>query len=251
METAQRAPVLAVRELTVAYGANRAVDSVSLDVHAGEFVGLIGPNGAGKTSLLNAVSGIVKRQSGSVFLRGIDVSRASFARRCRLGLSRTFQIPRSSSTLTVEEQVAVQVRGFRGAWLWRPDRKAADVLRATLDEVGIVEIRDRLTSSLTLGEYRLFEEARAAASAPTVVLSDESASGMDLAGTEHLKDSLRRLTGAGAGVLLVEHNIPFVRAVADRLVVLDLGRVIATGGVEEVLASEIVQEAYMGHAAAA
>jgi ABC-type branched-subunit amino acid transport system ATPase component len=246
--SAAGAPALRVRDLSVSYGGTKAVDGVSLEVWPGEIVGLIGPNGAGKTSLLNAVSGVVRAASGSIELGGEDVTRHSFARRARMGLSRTFQIPRASAQLSVEEQIALSLRRFRGAWTWRRDREAGEALRTDLDEMGLTSLRGRLSTSLTLGEYRLFEMARAAASAPAVILSDESASGMDPGGAQRLRDGLQRLAERGSGVLLVEHNIPFVRTVAQRLVVIDLGKTIAEGDVETVLASDVVRDAYLGNA---
>jgi ABC-type branched-subunit amino acid transport system ATPase component len=245
-------PALRVTGLTVAYGkAPPVIENVDIEVAPGEIVGLIGPNGAGKTSLVNAVSGVVRPRAGKVSVGGVDVSRRSMARRVKAGLSRTFQLPQANDELTVEEQLAVMLPGFAWAWPLLGQRRYGPRLAEVLEQLSLTESRRRKIPELTLGEYRRFELARALATDPTVVLADETVSGLDEGGAETLHRALRWLADRHVGVLLIEHNIPFVRKVADRLVVLDLGRVIAAGDPAEVLALDRVRTAYLGTADAA
>jgi ABC-type branched-subunit amino acid transport system ATPase component len=239
------APALRVEGVEVRYGGTTAVTGVSCTVAPGEVVGLVGPNGAGKSTLLKAIAGLVTAQEGRFHLGEVELTGSSFARRCRAGLGLTFQIPRNAGRLTVSEELFAQSRGFRHRWL-PGSRRAMDTVAGLLRELDLEAVADRRVPDLTLGEIRRFEVARALVNDPAVLLVDEPASGMTADEASLLAGSLSRLARRGVGVLLVEHNIPFLSSLADRAVVLDAGKLLIEGPTQEVLTSAPVQEAYLG-----
>lgn len=240
---------LAVEKVTVRYGGNAAVSSVSCSTPPGDVLAVIGPNGAGKSTLLRTVAGLQRAQEGRVLIGGRDVTAMDFRQRSRNGLALTFQIPRSAPSLTVEEQLAAQVHGLHHV---RGPRSRAAMGRVAeiVARMELGSVTRRRTSELTFGEVRRFEIARALVSDPTVLLVDEPSSGMSSDDARHLAQVLASLAAGAVTVLLVEHNIPFVRALAQRTVVLDAGRVLIGGPTEEVLAAPEVKEAYLGRATA-
>ena len=244
--TTARAVILEIDDVHVSLGGQEILHGVSIEVGAGEVVGLIGPNSAGKSTIINTICGVWKVRQGAVKLAGRDLSRHSVTQRARLGIGRTFQIPRVTENLTVEEEVVLGLRPHRlvdQVWL---TRRLTPKLTGALTSVSMLERSRDLGRDLTLSEVRRLEVARAFVAEPKVVLADEPASGMSNRESQALGRLFRQMAADGAGILLVEHNIPFVRAIADRLVVLDLGRVIASGGVDKVLADRRVVEAYLG-----
>jgi ABC-type branched-subunit amino acid transport system ATPase component len=252
--------LLAANGIVKRFSGIRAVDDVSLTVDDGEFVGLIGPNGAGKTTLFNCLLGATKADSGNVRFLGKDVTSTPLHRRAHMGLGRTFQRVELFPGMTVLEHVLVAERARRGGGaLWK------DVIglgRTTADEheraervlalVGLAAMADRPIDSLGLGRTRLVEVARALVLEPKLLLLDEPSSGLDRAETESLAECLRRVHAeTGLALLLVEHDIAMVRALAQRLYVMDLGRLIAEGPTNDVLASPEVRHAYVGDTPAA
>lgn len=241
---------LEVTDVEVHYGGTIALSGVSCRVRAGQIVGLIGPNGAGKSTLLKTVCGLTPMSAGTVRLDGEVVDGQPFARRCAGGVGLTFQIPRNAPRLTVEEELVAQARDFRHRLL--PSSKR--VLQRIADLAGAMKLGDVLNkpiSQLTLGEIRRFELARALVNQPSVLLVDEPASGMSGDETRVLGAALVDVAAAGVGVLLVEHNIPFVSSVAEHVFVLDAGRLLIEGAASEVLESAAVREAYLGASHAA
>lgn len=247
--------MLVVRGLVKSYGGTVAVSEVAFEVEAGETVGLVGPNGAGKTTVLGCVSGQVRPDAGAIELDGRDLRGLPAWRRARLGMGRTFQRVELFGDLTVREHLLVAARaGAGGAWLWRDllgrgAISAAERARtdAVLDAVGLGDLAEVRVAALGLGTCRLVEIARAIAAEPRLLLADEPSSGLDESETRELARVLRSLQSAsGLAVLLVEHDLDMVRAVADRVLVMDLGRVVAQGGFEDVMAAEPVRRAYLG-----
>lgn len=242
-------PVLVASDVSVAFGGNRAVDKVSLEVVPGEIFGLMGPNGAGKSTLLRAVIGLQDMDSGSIRFAGADVSKMTFSARCKRGIGLTFQIPQGAPELTVEEELVAQSRRIvhkrlpsaRGEL-----RRVADIL----DWLDLAVIARRRTDELTLGEVRRFELARAMVNEPALLLVDEPSSGMSGQETTLLASALRRVADRGVGIVLVEHNIPFMTSLAGKALVLDAGAELANGPMDEIVSSSIVQEAYLGTATA-
>ncbi len=233
--------------LSRAYAGVRALDDVTIKVHRHEVVGLIGPNGAGKSTLVNLVSGFDFPTAGTVLLDGIDITTWPAHRRVRAGLVRTFQHGHAFPALTARENVEVAALGA-GASTRTARRRASELL----DLLGIAAHADADASTLAHGDERLLGVARALATEPTFVLLDEPAAGLNedevgaFAGTIRLVRNERR-----AGVLLIDHNVPLVLGVCDRIHVLDQGVTLAEGTPVEIRNHPAVAEAYLGGTAAA
>ncbi len=244
------AHALTVRDLSVAFGGLRANDCVSLDVRAGQVVGLIGPNGAGKSTFVDAVSGFV-RYDGCVLLNGRRIDGTPAHRRKRAGLGRTWQSIELFTDLSVRGNVeaadeTLTTRSFL-LDLVRPGRPAAgDRVQRALDAVGLAEVADSLPAALSAGQRKRLGVARALAGSPSVILLDEPASGLDPTERRQLGSLLRELAAGGLAVLLIEHDVDLVLNTCDWVVVLDFGVVIAAGTPEAVRNDRRVTEAYLG-----
>ncbi len=236
---------LELDRVSVAFGGVRALDGVSLAIEPGAVLGLIGPNGAGKTTLINAITGIVRPSSGSVRLGGVALERLAPHRVARAGISRTYQNIRLFGALSILENLRA------GAFAQRAqlDLAAARELLAAVS-FGESDLA-RPAGTLPYGEQRRLEIARALAAKPKIVLLDEPAAGMNPRETQSLRALIRGLAQRGIGVLLVEHDMPLVSAVCDRIVVLNFGRAIATGLPAEIARNPAVIEAYLGSGATA
>ena len=245
--------------VTKAFGAVKAVDDVSLDIAAGSLSCLIGPNGAGKSTLLGCVSGFHLADNGVVRIEERDVTRWPPHRRARHGLATVFQTTRPLAGLDVLDNAAVgaHVRsrtGFvesmlRPPWQWREQRRVREEAHDALAIVGLDERAADPAAALPLGQLRLLAIARALAQHPSVLLLDEPAAGLRAGEKAHLVDALRTLSGRGLTIVLVEHDMQFVGALAERVVVLDRGRVIADGAPAEVRSNPQVSAAYLGSTA--
>ncbi|WP_420036638.1 ABC transporter ATP-binding protein [Streptomyces sp. cg28] len=232
--------VLEVEGVGVRFGGVRALDGVDLRLAAGEVCGLIGPNGAGKTTFFDVVSGIRRPDAGRVLLDGTDITRRSPVWRARHGMRRTFQRQQLFGQLTVADQLRV-------AQEWRRGGADAGRAEALLDACGLTDVAGAWAGTLPVGRARMVELARAAADRPRVLLLDEPASGMTAAERGLLASVVRGLAEeSGCAVLLVEHNVAFVMELCARVVVLDLGSVLAEGTPEAVRADRRVREAYLG-----
>ncbi len=254
-------PALEVRDLTVAFGGNQVLDGVSLAAARGEVVGIIGPNGAGKTTLFDAVSGFVVpgpdvRLAGSVLLDGTPVDGAPPDRRARLGLARSFQTARLFAGMTVRETIATffDARADHNpltAALWLPGQRRSEARIASrvdglVELLGLEAYADSFVGELSTGSRRIVDVACVLAAQPRVLLLDEPSTGLAQAETEALGPLVRRIVReAGCAVLMVEHDLPLVRRTADRIVALDLGRVLADGEPGAVLEDPAVLDAYL------
>jgi len=254
----RRAPSLALEDVTVRFGGITALDDVSLSVDAGEVRGLIGPNGAGKTTLFDVVSGIRIPDGGRVRLDGDDITPVPAVRRARRGLRRTFQRVQTFGWLTVEENVlaALEWRGGGGGLLadmvaspTRRRRERERRARATevIEQCGLTAVRNDPAGSLPIGLARMVELARAIVDPPRVLMLDEPTSGLDETEAARLGERIEAIRGdESCAVLLVEHDVGFVMRQCDRIVVLDLGRVLAVGTPHEIQANAAVRAAYLG-----
>jgi ABC-type branched-subunit amino acid transport system ATPase component len=233
-------PDLHFEEVSIRYGGIHAVSDVSLTVRSGAIVGLIGPNGAGKTSLINAASGVVAIEHGSIRLDHLRLDRLPAYRIARAGVARTYQNIRLFGALSVRTNLNA------GAYRLRTTM-SDDALRALLERVGIrPEILDAPAGGLPYGEQRRLELARALAARPSIILLDEPAAGMNPVETAGLGRVIRCVASDGVGILLVEHDMSLVRSICDDVVVLNFGKVIAHGTPTRIAADPAVIEAYLG-----
>lgn len=243
-------PVLEITDLVKTFGALRATDGVTLDLRPGEIHALIGPNGAGKSTLIHQICGTLRQDGGTIRFAGQDISRTGVAERARLGLGRTFQVsslvPEFSALRNV--MLAVQATAGSSFRFFRPvmrDRSLTDRAMAMLERVGLAERAHIPSAELSHGERRQLEIAIALALGSKAFLLDEPMAGMGPEGSKRLTgflDGLRR----EAPILLVEHDMDAVFALADRISVLVYGRIIATGTVEEIRRDPVVRTAYLG-----
>lgn len=248
-------PILDIRGLTKSFGALKASDGISLDLRAGEIHALIGPNGAGKSTLIQQIAGGLRPDSGSVHFDGQDVTALPTAARARLGMGRTFQISALAMEYTVLQNAVLGALGARGGVFrfFRPVMRDAALLtraRAALTEVGLSEFETVRTAELSHGQRRQLEVAVALTLAPRAFLMDEPMAGLGSEGTARLTALLGRLRDR-APILLVEHDMDAVFALADRISVLVYGRIIASGTVAEIRRDPEVRRAYLGEEASA
>jgi len=244
------APILQTKGLEKAYGALKVTDDVSLNVKPGELHAIIGPNGAGKTTLIHQLSGRLAADAGRVLFEGNDITSMSMAKRARHGIARTFQITSLLRGFSALENtaLAVQARSGSSFRFFRPaarERALNDEAMAALETVGLAERIEQPASTLSHGEQRQLELAIALATKPRVLLLDEP-----LAGTGHdesakLTELIRQLKGQ-LPVILIEHDMGAVFALADRVSVLVDGRVIASGSSDAIRADAEVRRAYLG-----
>jgi branched-chain amino acid transport system ATP-binding protein len=243
-------PLLQVRNLHKRFGAIAASQGLDLDVRDGEFHALIGPNGAGKTTALAQFAGEIQPDSGQILLSGRDVTKLPVHRRVRLGIARSYQITSIFPRLSAEDNVAMAVQAAQGHSFrfWRAARGDAalrEPARALLARLGIAEKRHVLAAHLAHGEQRQLEVAMALACRPRLMLLDEPTAGLGAGGTRRMAQMLAGLKGEVA-VLMVEHDMDAVFALADRISVLVYGRCIVTGTPEQIRVDPRVRHAYLG-----
>ena len=248
-------PLLSVNAVKKVFGGITAVSDVTFVVERGESVGLVGPNGAGKTTLFNCVCGQLRADGGRVEFNGAELIGMPTHLRARLGIGRTFQRIEVFPEMTVRDHLLVAERVRKGdGRLWkdllnmsRPTQEEMERTDVVLELVGIEAMADTVVAALGLGSCRLVELARAIVGEPKLLMADEPSSGLDVHETRELAAVLRRLQSErGMAVLLVEHDLGMVGEVVDRVVVMDLGQVIAQGSFDEVMADPVVRQAYLG-----
>ncbi len=219
------------------FGALVVLDGVNFTVGAGEAVGVVGPNGAGKTTLLNILAGSLRPTSGTVQFLGADVTKLRSDRRCRLGIARTFQVPRPFGGMTVFENVLVATGRGRAGY-----ERSVEVLELS----GLVELANRRADNLGLMHRKRLELARALATDPQVLLLDEIGGGLTDAEAAELVHTIKVVQGRNVAIVWIEHIVHVLMQVIDRLVCFDAGRVIADGEPETVIGDAAVIDAYLG-----
>jgi branched-chain amino acid transport system ATP-binding protein len=243
---------LETRDLTIRFGGHVAVDSVSCAFAPGTLTAIVGPNGAGKTTYFNLISGQLKATAGEVFLHGENLSSMPAPLRTRRGIGRAFQLTNLFPNLTVLENVrlAVQSRVRLGLnlWsVWSNHRELLGKAAEVLETVALADKRDVVASALPHGDQRKLEVAMLIALEPDVFMFDEPTAGMSVDEVPVILDLVRKLKGEpDKTILLVEHKMDVVRELADRIIVLHNGALVADGEPEAVIASPVVQEAYLG-----
>jgi branched-chain amino acid transport system ATP-binding protein len=243
---------LETRNLTIRFGGHVAVDSVSCAFRPGELTAIVGPNGAGKTTYFNLMSGQLRASGGAVFLNGVDITADAAPRRARAGIGRAFQLTNLFPNLSVLENVRLAVQARAGVhyemtrpWMLRRDLIARTL--AVLDQVALAPRRDLAAAALSHGDQRKLEVALMMALEPDVFMFDEPTAGMSVDEVPVVLDLVARLKADRTKtILLVEHKMDVVRSLADRIIVLHNGRLVADGEPGAVIASAIVQEAYLG-----
>lgn len=250
--------MLEVDHLHVSFGQVRAVADVSLTIDDGESVGLIGPNGSGKSTLINAITGVVRRR-GRVSIDGRTVRGSAPRSAARAGVCRTFQTPQTFLELSCLDNVLLgldrdRTNGIIGAWpghLYtnRVEGRRRAVAAELLEWAGLAPHIEASASTLSYGQQRMLELARALATRPRILMLDEPAAGLNHAETDGLATRLKGLSDDGLTVLLIEHKMDFVRRLCARIAVLSTGRLIADGPAATVFADQNVIDAYLGSAA--
>ncbi|HEX3549574.1 MAG TPA: ABC transporter ATP-binding protein [Candidatus Elarobacter sp.] len=252
---------LAVRGLRKRFGGVVAVDDVTFDVAAGTLTALIGPNGAGKTTLFNLLTNLYRADAGTIAFFGAPLGGKSSDAIARLGLVRTFQSARVFPGMTVLENVLAGMHARVRTSPWshafalpaatREERAMTRRAEELLEVLGIGDVRDRDALALPLGTQKIVELVRALIARPRMLLLDEPAAGLNDAETAQLAQVLLAIHGSGTTVFVVEHNMALVMGIADRVLVLDAGRLIASGAPAEIQADASVIEAYVGRASQA
>ena len=244
--------VLSIRNLSKSFGALRATDDVSLDLRPGEIHALIGPNGAGKSTLIHQIAGTLRPDRGEIDFLGHPVGDLGVAARARLGLGRSFQVSSLAPEFSALRNVMLAVQSRQGSSFrfFRPVMREASLIepaRAALDRVGLASRAGVPAAELSHGERRQLEIAVALALGSKAFLLDEPMAGMGPEGSRALTGFLDRLRGE-APILLVEHDMDAVFALADRVSVLVYGRIVATGSVDDIRNDREVRRAYLGDA---
>jgi ABC-type branched-subunit amino acid transport system ATPase component len=248
--------ILAVKEARKNFGGLIALGGCSLTVRKGDIVGLIGPNGAGKSTLFDLISGFVPPDSGSILFQGKDIVGLAAHEIAGLGLIRTFQIPRSLSRMSVLENMMLGAQEQMGEKIfysllkWHNvrteersiEKEAAEIL----DFFGLLSMKDEYAGSLSGGQKKMLEMARALMAHPRLLLLDEPFAGVNPTLSEKLIERIKILNERGLSIMIIEHSIPYVLALSDELYVLNKGTVLAQGQPQEVISDRRVFEAYLG-----
>ncbi|MCK4986060.1 MAG: ABC transporter ATP-binding protein [Desulfobacterales bacterium] len=244
-------PILRIEDLSKSFGGVKALKTVSLDVGHNEILGLIGPNGAGKTTLFNCVCGVFPPESGRVLLKNKDITRQPTHRIAHLGIGRTFQIVKPFKNLSLERNILASLckdrtKGLSPIMFGTGLKKHRQEVLRLLNLVGLEEYIDQTPMTLPLGHQKRMEISRALALHPKLLMLDEPFAGLSQEDITPLLQVIKNLRSEGLSILLIEHNIPYVMELCDRLVVLNFGEVLCEGTCEDVQSDSRVIEAYLG-----
>jgi branched-chain amino acid transport system ATP-binding protein len=245
MTSAPEQPLLKIEALTKRFGGFTALDNVSVDIQPGERFGLIGPNGSGKTTLINCISGAFRTEPSTVMFNGEDITRLPPHVRTRRGIARSFQIPRPFRSMTVIENLMVAV-DFTSGHLTLSADDHRDQAMAILQQMGLAAKANAGVTGLSQVELRKMELARAMATRPKLLISDEAMAGLSGSEVDEVLDLLLKLASESITIIMIEHIMQAVMRFSERIMCLEAGRIIAIGKPSDVMANARVQEAYLG-----
>src|SRR3954452_18007699 len=237
-------PLLQIAALTKRFGGFTALDNVSVEIRPGERFGLIGPNGSGKTTLINCISGAFRTEPGTVLFRDEDVTALQPHMRTRRGIARRFQIPRPFRSMTVAENLMVALDFAEREHISVAQRR--DIMMSILTRMGLAVKANAPTASLSQVELRKMELARAMATHPKLLISDEAMAGLSSSEVDEVLDLLMSLASLDITIIMIEHIMQAVMRFSARVMCRDAARIIAIGTPSEVMANQRVQEAYLG-----
>ena len=237
-------PILSVTNLTKRFGGFVALDGVNVSLGDKERLGLIGPNGSGKTTLINCISGALFNEQGKVNFAGSDVTGTTASRRAKLGIIRTFQIPRPFRSMTIIENLLIPMEYAASGRM--ESRNLRDQAMESLEIVGLQDRADENSANLTQIDMRRLELARALSAKPSLLLSDETMAGLSSSEVDEVLDMLFALNERGVAVIMIEHIMRAVMKYSERIVVLDAGKKIADGLPDEIVNNRDVERAYLG-----
>ena len=237
-------PILSVTNLTKRFGGFVALDGVNVSLGDKERLGLIGPNGSGKTTLINCISGALFNEQGKGNFAGSDVTGTTASRRAKLGIIRTFQIPRPFRSMTIIENLLIPMEYAASGRM--ESRNLRDQAMESLEIVGLQDRADENSANLTQIDMRRLELARALSAKPSLLLSDETMAGLSSSEVDEVLDMLFALNERGVAVIMIEHIMRAVMKYSERIVVLDAGKKIADGSPDEIVNNRDVERAYLG-----
>ncbi|MGH9302935.1 MAG: ABC transporter ATP-binding protein [Acidimicrobiales bacterium] len=254
-------PAVACRGLRKAFGGHRVLEGTTFEVPAGSITALIGPNGAGKSTAVNLLAGALSLDGGSVHVLGTDVTGRPAHKVAAAGLIRTFQLSREFGRLTVTENLMVTQRPQLGESLWnvcfkpgairRQERQHLEYALSVLDSYDLYELRDSEARSLSGGQKRLLELARAVVAEPKVLVLDEPMAGINPVLVDRIGEHIKEVRQSGVTVLMIEHNLNVVEQICDRVIVMAEGQTLAVGSMAEMRENPEVVRAYLGGALSA
>ena len=241
----QKSQFFSSENLSKSFGKLKALDEVSLNLDKSEVLGLIGPNGSGKTTFINVVSGVYSSEGGKIYLDGISLNGLQPYKLCKIGVSRTFQTPKPFATLTVEENLKTAAHfGNRGKKV--DPRKESSIVEEILQMLDLNELSNKQASSLNSFQKKMLDLGRALSTKPKILLLDELAAGLNLEEMQKVKKLIDHLKDTGVSIIVVEHIMKFIRDVADRVVVLNMGKKIYDGDFRGAADDDTVKEVYLG-----
>jgi branched-chain amino acid transport system ATP-binding protein len=246
LPTDQEEPLLRIEALNKSFGGFVALDNINVDIARGERFGLIGPNGSGKTTLVNCISGALRPSKGSVVFAGVDITPLPPNQRSHRGIARSFQIPRPFRSMTVLENLMVALDFAAHRDLLETEAHRRDAAMSILTRIGLAARANVSTAALTQVDLRKMELARALATGPKLLISDEAMAGLSTSEVDEVLDLLLSLGGDDIAIIMIEHIMQAVMRFSQRVMCLDAGRIIALGAPSEVMANARVQEAYLG-----
>jgi branched-chain amino acid transport system ATP-binding protein len=243
-EALLQAPLLQASDVTKRFGGFVALDSVSFEVMPGERLGLIGPNGSGKSTMVNCISGMLQNEGGTIRFDGAEMNGMAAHRRTRLGIARSFQIPKPFTSMTVIQNLAIPLEYAAREWAiaGQVEADAMEILRA----IGLETKAHERSNGLTQIELRKLELARAMAAKPKLLIADEAMAGLSSNEVDDILSLLIMLNERGITIIMIEHIMRAVMRFSQRIVVLDAGKKIADGAPDDVVRNPAVEKAYLG-----